>query len=796
MTETATRPTVPRWPAVFPAAMPTPMLGRDRDATALTALVEAGTHRLITIVGTGGVGKTRLARHVARSLADPFEGRILWVDLDPVDDPGLLLPEMAAAMGVGEGPGADIIDRLHEALAEGRTLAVLDPVDRVAAAVAFLPALLERCPTLTILATGRTPLGIRPERTVMLDPLALPRDGASHDAIEASPAVTLFVDRLARVRPDLEPTGPTLGAIAGICRALDGLPLAIELAAASCRVIDPHQLLDRLAESISSLEATDPSALTRQRSLRATMDRSVELLAEDVGRMRRRLAVIAAPFHLDTATAVLDGGVRRGLAPIGMPVEDGLKALVEASLLRRVGGSGGRPHRYSMLRTVRADALDRLETSGEALAMRWAHAYHFLSVAEAAEAELPTERETQALDLLEQCHDDLRAALDWAIDREDGAFAVRLAGALADFWRTRGHHTEGRIRLQAAIAIEGGKPMHRRKALGGAGLLASYQGDYAFAHGLLEEALLLAREDGDQEAIAATLNWLGTNGYGAGHLDDAQAYIAEGLAIRRGIGDAGRIAVSLNAMGGILHFRGDLDEARKVFEESLALKVEQGNENAIAIALTNLGLVERDAGDTDRAATLFADAVSIWQRTGDKQRLSVGLHNAALADLDRGDLDTARAQLQQALGMARDLNDRPEVGYALTDLARVECAAAQLDEARQHLDEALHLTSTLKVRLIVTLALEATAGYLAASGDGIGAARLIGAADIDRERTGYVRMPADERLLDRSCAGAHATLGDDVWAAARTAGRSLELEGAIREAVGAVTEPRESIVAG
>ncbi len=562
-------------------------------------------------------------------------------------------------------------------------------------------------------------------------------------------------------------------------------------------MIDPHQLLDRLSESISSLDATDPSGQTRQRSLRATMDRSVELLPEDVARMRRRLAVIAAPFHLDTATAILEGGERRGLAPIGMPVEDGLKALVEASLLRRAGGSGGRPSRYSMLRTVRADALERLEDSGEALAMHWAHAYHFLSVAEAAEAELPTERETQALDRLEQCHDDLRAALDWAIDREDGAFAVRLAGALSDFWRTRGHHTEGRMRLQAAIAIEGGKPMHRRKALGGAGLLASYQGDYAFAHGLLEEALQLARDDGDQEAIAATLTWLGTNGYGAGNLDDAQAYIAEGLEIRRRIGDAGRIAVSLNAMGGILHFRGDLDQARTVFEESLALKVEQGNENAIAIALTNLGLVERDAGDTDRAAALFADAVSIWRRTGDKQRLSVGVHNAALADLDRGDLVPAREQLEQALAMARELNDRPEVGYALTDLARVACAAGDLDAARPQLDEALRLTSTLKVRLIVTLALDAAAAYLAARGDGPGAARLIGATDIDREVTGYVRMPADERLLARACAGARDAMGEDAWAAARAAGRSLDLEGAIREAMMAVALPtEETVVAG
>ena len=359
-----------------------------------------------------------------------------------------------------------------------------------------------------------------------------------------------------------------------------------------------------------------------------------------------------------------------------MPVEDGLKALVEASLLRRAGGSGGRPSRYSMLRTVRADALERLEDSGEALAMHWAHAYHFLSVAEAAEAELPTERETQALDRLEQCHDDLRAALDWAIDREDGAFAVRLAGALSDFWRTRGHHTEGRMRLQAAIAVEGGKPMHRRKALGGAGLLASYQGDYAFAHGLLEEALQLARDEATRKpspppstgwARTATARGISTTLMRA----SPKGCEFAGPDRRRGA-DRG----SLNAMGGTSTPRRPRPARRTVFEESLALKVEQGNEDTIAIALTNLGLVERDVGDTEpRGRPVRRRRRDIRRRTGDRQRLSVGLHDAALADLDRGDLVPAREQLEQALAMARELNDRPEVGYALTDLARVACAA-------------------------------------------------------------------------------------------------------------------------
>ena len=702
---------------------------------------------------------------------------------------------MAAAIGIGEAQGAEVVDRLAEAIGELPTLAVLDPTDRVASGVGTLPGLVAKAPALTILATGRTPLGLPGERVVTIEPLATPATDADPATVARSHAVELFVDRLGRVRPDLEPTGPTLSAIGAICRALDGLPLAIELAAAACRVIDPHQLLDRLSESISSLEISDPSALTRQRSLRATMDRSAELLPQGVGRMRRRLGVIAAPFDEATAQAILEGGERRGLAPIGLPVADGLKALVEASLLRRIGRRD-RPARYSMLRTVRADALDRLEQSGEALAMRWAHAYHFVAVAEAAEEDLPTEREPQALDRLEAVHDDLRAAADWAIDRDDGAFAVRLAGALADFWRTRGHHTEGRIRLQAALAIGVGKSVHRRKALGGAGLLASYQGDFALAHGLLEEALLLARADGDDEAIASTLNWLGTNGYGAGNLDGAQAYIAEGLAIRRRLGDPGRIAVSLNAIGGILHFRGDLDGARDVFEESLALKMAQGNENAIAIALTNLGLVERDAEHPDRAAMLFQHAVTIWERTGDEQRLAVGRHNAALAALDRGELGPAREQLQQALTVARDLNDRPEVGYALTDLARLECVAAHWELAREHLAEALRVTSVLRIRLVVTLAIEATAMYLAGTGRAVASARLIGAVDADRIATGYMRMPADARSLEAMCAPARAAVGERDWAAALAAGGELDIDAVVQEAIDAVAPAAVASVAG
>ena len=408
--------------------------------------------------------------------------------------------------------------------------------------------------------------------------------------------------------------------------------------------------------------------------------------------------------------------------------------------------------------------------------MRWAHAYHFVALAEAADAELPTERGPEALDRLERAHDDLRAALDWALGRDDGGFASRLAGALVEFWRVRGHHSEGRIRLQSALAAGGGKPAARQKALVGAAVLASYQGDYTQADNLLFEALAIARAAGDDEGTASTLTWLGMNGQWAAHLDDSKVYIAEGLAIRRRLGDTGRIAASLDAMGGILHFRGDFDGAREMFEESIALKRARGNESDVAMAITNLGRVERDAGSTDRAADLFADAIAIWQRTHDRQRLSVGRYNAALVALDRGDLMAARRGLQAALVTAREFEDRPEMASILTDLARVECAAGRWERAHDALIEAWRLIGLVKIGVVVCLALESTVIWLAGTGRPLDAARMVGAADSDRARIAFVRMPADGRLLDAATAPARAAVDRVAWDEAAAAGAELLLD--------------------
>jgi tetratricopeptide (TPR) repeat protein len=409
---------------------------------------------------------------------------------------------------------------------------------------------------------------------------------------------------------------------------------------------------------------------------------------------------------------------------------------------------------------------------------------------EAAERDFPTEREVEALDRLDSGHDDIREALEWAMQAGDGTFAVRLAGALAEFWRTRGHHTEGRLRLAAALALAAdAPPAYRRKGLSGAGLLASYQGDYALGESYLREALAVARTEGDDEATAVVLNWLGTNAYGGGDLAAAEVFIAESLELRRRIGEPAGIATALNALAGVHHFRGELDRARAMFVESLELKQALGNPNAIAVSLTNLGLVERDAGRPQEATEAFAEAIAIWERTGDRQRIAVGIHNAALLELDLGRYEAAAAMLRRAHDLARDVGDRTEMAYAMADLVRVDVERGDLEGAAAALEQSLPRALGLGARIILPLALEGAGGIAAGRGEDELAVRLWSAAEAERAQSGFANMPADARLLDARLAEVRARLDPDRLAAAWAAGLGLDTGGVVAEAMSLTAVP-------
>jgi len=767
-----------RWPSAAPELPPTSLVGREQALDELRELTRDPGAPFLTLVGVGGVGKSRLAAELAARDLAAWDGRVAFVPLDGVSDPSLVLPAIAGALGVSDDPGRALVEALADALAgpAGRTpaLLVLDTVEHVRGAAPALADLQAQASGLTILATSRLALRVPRERVVWVEPLPVPAEG-EHDegVLRRNPAAALFLERALDARPELETTPSNLALIASICRRLDGIPLALELAAAALRVLAPHQLLDQLAERIAEPVAEsegDASGPARQRSLRAAMDWSLGLLPEPVLRLHRRVAVIAGSFAPATAAAILERGERRGLAPLGIDVSDGLRQLADASLLRSEDATG----EYVMLSTVRADALDRLAGCGEAVAMRWAHAYEVLALVETAERDFPTDRELEALDRLDTAHNDIREALEWAMQAGDGTFALRLAGPLAEFWRTRGHHTEGRLRLAAALAIGDEAPArYRRKALGGAGLLASYQGDYTLGEAYLREALAVAQAEGDDEARATVLNWLGTNAYGGGNLDAAEAFISEGVALRRQLGDSAGIATALNALGGVYHFRGDLDRAREMFLESLELKKVLGNPNGIAVSLTNLGLVERDAERSDTAAAAFDEAIAIWERTGDRQRVSVGVHNAALLALDLGRYDEAADKLVRAGELAREVGDRTEMAYAAADRVRVEVARGDLRAASAALAQSLPRAVTVGARIILPLALEGAGCLAAARGEDPLAVRLWAAAAAERARSGFVNMPADERLLDARVDPVRARLDPGAFVQAWAEGTAL-----------------------
>src|SRR4051794_39967469 len=782
-------PQGPRWPGAAPSVPASSLVGRERDLAALREIVRGREPAFITLVGVGGVGKSRLAAEFASEDLGPCNGRIAIVPLDAVSDPSLVLPAIAGALGIGDEPGSSVADALSDALGAGPSLLVLDTVEHVRPAAPALADLKARTPGLTILATSRVALGVPRERIVWVEPLGVPDDPgteeAAVDAVLDSPAAQLFLDRARVVRPDFEVTPANAALVAAICRRLDGLPLAIELAAAALRVLAPHQLLDQLAggmadgpgptaasgpsgtgvvERVAGDRQGDSALPARQRSLRTAMDWSIGLLGDPVLRLYRRVGVIAGVFSASTAASILERGERRGLAPVGIGVGEGLAQLAAASLLRTDGAHG-----FTMLTTVRDDAAERLRAAGEAVPMRWAHAYEVLAMVEASELQLPTDREIEALDRLDEAHDDIREALDWATEQGDGAFAVRMTGALTEFWRTRGHHTEGRLRLASALALAPDAPApYRRKALGGAGLLASYQGDYALGDAYLREALLAARADGEEEAEAVILNWLGTNAYGRGDLDGAEGYVSESLALRRRLGDPAGIATALNALGGVYHFRGELDRAREMFVESLALKQELGNENSLAVSLTNLGLVERDAGRPADAEGAFERALAIWERTGDRQRMAVGIHNAALLALDQHRHEDAVVLLDRAYEIARELGDRTEMAYALADRARVDVERGALDEAAAGIAASLPRALGLGAPIIVPIGLEAAGSLAAERGDDALAVRLWAASAAERADSGFANMPADERHLDERMAEVRDRLDPvafaDAWA--------------------------------
>jgi predicted ATPase/class 3 adenylate cyclase len=603
---------------------PTPFLGREDQVARIVDLLGREDVRLLTITGPGGVGKTRVALQAAADLLEAFPDGIWFVDLSALDDPALVPSTIAAVFGVRE-EGSGLVDRLPGVLDDKRLLLVLDNFERVTGAAQTVSDLLARVPGLKVLATSRTPLHVYGEHEYPLSPLPLP-DLAHLPTVERMSqyeAVRLFIARAQAVKPDFVVTTANAPAVAEICFRLDGLPLAIELAAALVKLLPPQALLKRLEQRLPLLTGGARTLPARQQTMRNTIAWSHDLLDQQEQTLFRRLAVFAGGCTIDAPEAVVNHEGTRD-------VFVGIASLVDKSLLRQEEGLEGEP-RFRMLETVREFGLERLEASGEAPATRDRHAGYFLDLAERAGPEIVETADPALLDLLDREHDNLRATLAWSRETGDHDTLLRLGGALALFWFYGGHLNEGRRWLDQALQTppDAASPRPRAWALTCSGMLANVCGETDRAMALLTESF----------------SWWEQTGEAFGH------------------------AVAGSLLGGVYVSQGRYKEAAALFTPNEAYFQDAGHDNMHAHALFHLGVIAWAQGDEARARVQLQEAVEGYDRSGALADAIDPLRYLGLIACAGGDLDEAANWFSEEWTRLRQMGSRAAIAVGLADVA-------------------------------------------------------------------------------------------------------------------------------
>jgi non-specific serine/threonine protein kinase len=636
------------------------------------------------------VGKTRLALAIAADVADAFADGVTWVDLAPLDDPALVPGAIAAALDIPPAPTQDVMDALTQALQARQSLLLLDNCEHLIDAVAATAAgILGACPALQILATSRTPLQVRGEQQMAVDPLPLPQPDATGLAnVAENAAVRLFVERARAVRSGFALTEANAPSVAAVCRRLDGLPLAIELAAARVKILSPEALLAQMSDRLRVLRGGPRDLPPRQQTIEATIGWSYDLLAPDAQRLFRSLAVFPGGADLEAATAVA-GGDR-------FLVMNELETLCGQSLLRTVEAAAS--DRYVMLETVREYAQTQLEEHGEEAAARDAQAAHFLALAKAADVHLGGPLGSFWMERLEVDYPNLLAAFSWLHARGVAERGQRLAGALQWFWQMRGDFVEGRRRLQDSLAVPGStRTVAWARAQTALSIMTVNCYDYISARALLEEALVVWRELGDQCGIATAITELA---FHESRLDPEQARVLgeEALATYRTLDDARGSTVALEILAGISFKRGEYRRARAEIDEALRITAAHGLTTPPSM-FRLLGCIALAEGDERRAAALWEQNLAACREAGQDSWIAGKLGDLGWLALRRGDRSRAANCFAEVLALDSKLYDPWETAESLLGLATVRaelsdyCRAAWLFGAGEAVSHGANLLS-------------------------------------------------------------------------------------------------------